>query len=43
MKEYGIEVLGISATKWKGTESVKPQSGEKVVYGGGISHRRTES
>jgi len=34
MKEYGIEVLGISETKWKGTGSVTLQSGEKVVYVG---------
>ena len=32
MKEYGIEVLGISETRWKGTGSVTLQSGEKVVY-----------
>ena len=34
MKEYGIEVLGISETRWKGTGSVVRQSGEKVVYVG---------
>ena len=34
MKEYGIEVLGISKTRWKGTGSVTLQSGEKVVYVG---------
>ena len=34
MKEYGIEVLGISETRWKGTGSVTLQSGEKVVYVG---------
>ena len=32
MKEYGIEVLGISETRWNGTGSVTLQSGEKVVY-----------
>ena len=31
MNEYGIEVLGIGETRWKGTESVTLQSGEKVV------------
>ena len=34
MKEYGIKVLGISETRWKGTGSVTLQSGEKVVYVG---------
>ena len=34
MKEYGIEVLGISETRWKGMGSVTLQSGEKVVYVG---------
>ena len=34
MKEYGIEVLGISETRWKGIGSVTLQSGEKVVYVG---------
>ena len=34
MKEYGIEVLGISETRWKGTGTVTLQSGEKVVYVG---------
>ena len=34
MKEYGIEVLRISQTRWKGTGSVTLQSGEKVVYVG---------
>ena len=34
MKEYGIEVLGISETRWKGTGSVTLQSGEKVLYVG---------
>ena len=33
MKEYKIEVLGISETRWKGAGSVTLQSGEKVVYG----------
>ena len=33
MKEYGIEVLGISEARWKGKGfSVTLQSGEKVVY-----------
>ena len=32
MKEYGIEVLGISEARWKGMGSVTLQSGEKVVY-----------
>ena len=32
VKEYGIEVLEISETRWKGTGSVTLQSGEKVVY-----------
>ena len=31
MKEYGIEVLRISETRWKGTGSVTLPSGEKVV------------
>ena len=34
MKEYGIEVLGISEFKWKGMGSITLQSGEKVVYAG---------
>ena len=34
MKEYRIEVIGISETRWKGTRSVTLQSGEKVVYVG---------
>ena len=34
MKEYGIEVLGISETRWKRIGSVTLQSGEKVVYVG---------
>ena len=34
MKEYGIEVLGISEARWKGMGSVTLQSGEKVVYVG---------
>ena len=34
MKEYGIEVLGISDARWKGMGSVTLQSGEKVVYVG---------
>ena len=34
MKAYGIEVLGISETRWKGIGSVTLQSGEKVVYVG---------
>ena len=34
MKGYGIEVLGISETRWKGTGSVTLQSGEKMVYVG---------
>ena len=34
MKEYGIEVLGMSEARWKGTGSVTLQSGEKVVYVG---------
>ena len=34
MKEYGIEVLGISETRWKGTGTVTLQSGEKMVYVG---------
>ena len=34
MKEYGIEVLGISETRWKGTAQVILQSGDKVVYVG---------
>ena len=33
VKEYKIEVLGISETRWKGAGSVTLQSGEKVVYG----------
>ena len=32
MKEYAIEVLGISETRWKGMGSVGLQSGEQVVY-----------
>ena len=32
MNEDGIEVLGISETRWKGTGSVTLQTGEKVVY-----------
>ena len=32
MKEYGFQVLGRSETRWRGTESVTLQSGEKVVY-----------
>ena len=32
MKEYAIEVLGISKTRWKATGSVGLQSGEQVVY-----------
>ena len=31
MKEYGVEVLGISETRWKATGSVTLQSVEKVV------------
>ena len=31
INEYGIEVLGIGETRWKGTGSVTLQSGEKVV------------
>ena len=34
MKEYRIEVIGISESRWKGTRSVTLQSGEKVVYVG---------
>ena len=34
MKEYGIEVLGISETRWKGMGSVTLESREKVVYEG---------
>ena len=34
MKAYGIEMLGISETRWKGMGSVTLQSGEKVVYVG---------
>ena len=34
MKIYGIEVQGISETKWKGSGSVTLRSGEKVVYVG---------
>ena len=34
MKEYRIEVIGISETRWKGTRSETLQSGEKVVYVG---------
>ena len=34
MKEYRIEVIGISETRWKGTRSVTLQGGEKVVYVG---------
>ena len=32
MKEYGIEVLGVSETRWKGTGSVTLRSGVKVEY-----------
>ena len=34
MKEYGIEELGISETRWEVTGSVTLLSGEKVVYVG---------
>ena len=32
MAEYGIEVLGISETRWKEMGSVTMQSAETVVY-----------
>ena len=34
MAEYGIEMLGISETRWKGMGSTTLQSGVKVVYVG---------
>ena len=34
MAEYGIEVLGMSETRWKGMGSTTLQSGMKVVYVG---------
>ena len=34
MADYGIEVLGISETRWKGLGSATLQSGVKVVYVG---------
>ena len=34
MAEYGIEVLGITETRWKGMGSTTLQSGVKVVYVG---------
>ena len=34
MPEYGIEVLGVSETRWKGMGSTTLQSGVKVVYVG---------
>ena len=34
MAEYGIEVLGISETRWKEMGSTKLESGMKMVYVG---------
>lgn len=34
MAEYGIDVLAISQTRWKGMGSATLQSGETVVYVG---------
>ena len=33
-REYGIEVIGVSKSRWKGAGSLKLQSGETVVYVG---------
>ena len=34
MKEYGIDVLGISETRWKGKGTMTLWSGEKMAYVG---------
>ena len=38
MKIYGIEILGISESRWKGMGSMRLQSGEWIVYVGDDGH-----
>ena len=32
MKKYGIDILGMSESRWKGTGETKLQSGDTVIY-----------